>query len=182
GELKANITRSGIVLDGPSVPIPPSFINPKEDEHVEKTLTDQDLAKYTIKVPPPLVQKPKPSTQRNFFVHQRDPLYLNIPYPSRILKQKQQEIDKKMLKALLSNNEKLLELANTPLNENCSTVILKKLLEKLRDPGKFLIPCGFSELKYKALAICVTCGGVHPYYQCLAVDGNTFLKLRDNIQ
>nr|GEZ53888.1 reverse transcriptase domain-containing protein [Tanacetum cinerariifolium] len=58
----------------------------------------------------------------------------------------------KMLKALLSNKEKLQELANTPLNENCSAVILKKLPEKLRDPGKFLIPCGFSELKCKALA------------------------------
>ncbi|GJS70197.1 reverse transcriptase domain-containing protein [Tanacetum coccineum] len=57
-----------------------------------------------------------------------------------------------MLKALLSNKEKLLELANTPLNENCSAVILKKLHEKLRDPGKFLIVCGFSELKCKALA------------------------------
>nr|GEX54593.1 hypothetical protein [Tanacetum cinerariifolium] len=29
--------------------------------------------------------------------------------------------------------------------------------------------------------ICVTCGGAHPYYQCLATGGNTFLKLRDNI-
>nr|GFA82713.1 reverse transcriptase domain-containing protein [Tanacetum cinerariifolium] len=58
----------------------------------------------------------------------------------------------KMLKALLSNKEKLQELANTPLNENCSAVILKKLPEKLGDPGKFLIPCGFSELKCKALA------------------------------
>nr|GEV61387.1 hypothetical protein [Tanacetum cinerariifolium] len=58
----------------------------------------------------------------------------------------------KMLKALLPNKEKLQELANTPLNENCSAVILKKLLEKLRDPGKFLILCGFSELKCKALA------------------------------
>ncbi|GKD55789.1 reverse transcriptase domain-containing protein [Tanacetum coccineum] len=57
-----------------------------------------------------------------------------------------------MLKALLSNKEKLLELANTPLNENCSAVILKKLSEKLGDPGKFLIPCGFSEFKCKALA------------------------------
>ncbi|GJT37409.1 reverse transcriptase domain-containing protein [Tanacetum coccineum] len=57
-----------------------------------------------------------------------------------------------MLKSLLSNKEKLLELANTPLNENCSTVILKKLPEKIGDPGKFLIPCGFSELKCKALA------------------------------
>nr|GFA57727.1 reverse transcriptase domain-containing protein [Tanacetum cinerariifolium] len=54
--------------------------------------------------------------------------------------------------ALLSNKEKLQELANTPLNENCSAVILKKLPEKLGDPGKFLIPCGFSELKCKALA------------------------------
>ncbi|GJX85161.1 reverse transcriptase domain-containing protein [Tanacetum coccineum] len=57
-----------------------------------------------------------------------------------------------MLKSILSNKEKLLELANTPLNENCSAVILKKLPEKLGDPGKFLIPCGFSELKCKALA------------------------------
>nr|GEU44882.1 hypothetical protein [Tanacetum cinerariifolium] len=49
----------------------------------EETLMDQDLAEYTIKVPPPLVQKPKPPSQRNFFVHQRDPLHPNIPYPSR---------------------------------------------------------------------------------------------------
>nr|GEX26144.1 reverse transcriptase domain-containing protein [Tanacetum cinerariifolium] len=102
GELKAITTLSGIVLDGPSVPTPPPFINLGEDEHVEETLTDQDLSEYTIKVPPP--------------------------------------------------PEKLQELAKTPLNENCSAVILKKLLEKLGDPGKFLIPCGFNELKCKALA------------------------------
>nr|GEU52914.1 reverse transcriptase domain-containing protein [Tanacetum cinerariifolium] len=107
GKLKAITTRSGLVLDGPSVPMPPSFINPREDEHVEETLTEPDLAEYTIK---------------------------------------------KMLKALLSNKEKLLELANTPLNENCSAVILKKLPEKLGDPGKFLILCGFSETKCKTLA------------------------------
>nr|GEV50447.1 hypothetical protein [Tanacetum cinerariifolium] len=46
-----------------------------------------------------------------------------------------------MIKALLSNKEKLQELANTLLKENCSAVILKKLPEKLRDPGKFLNPC-----------------------------------------
>nr|GEZ82690.1 hypothetical protein [Tanacetum cinerariifolium] len=55
GELKAITTRSGIVLDGPFVPIPPLFINSKEDERVEETLTDQDLAEYTIKIPPPFV-------------------------------------------------------------------------------------------------------------------------------
>nr|GEX07549.1 hypothetical protein [Tanacetum cinerariifolium] len=30
--------------------------------------------------------------------------------------------------------------------------------------------------------ICVTCGGAHPYYQCLAACGNTFSELRDSIQ
>nr|GFA56277.1 copia protein [Tanacetum cinerariifolium] len=57
----------------------------------------------------------------------------------------------KILKALMSNKEKLQELENTPLNENCSAVILKKLPEKLGDPGKFLIPCGFTRA-----------GGIYP--------------------
>nr|GEX95964.1 hypothetical protein [Tanacetum cinerariifolium] len=152
GELKSITTQSGRVLDGPTLPTPPSFINPEEDERVKETLTDLDLFEYTIKVPPPPVQKYKPPYQREYFVHQRDPLHSNIPYPSRMLNQKHQQKDEKMLKALLSNKEKVQELANTPLNENCSVVILKKLHKKLRDPGKFLIPCSFSELKCKALA------------------------------
>nr|GEZ00017.1 reverse transcriptase domain-containing protein [Tanacetum cinerariifolium] len=116
GELKAITTRSGLVLDGPFVPMPPPFINSKEDERVEETLTDlnladglvidgptiptppksinpkvderveetftdPDLAEYTIKVPPPLIPKYKPPSQREFVVHQRDPLHPNIPYP-----------------------------------------------------------------------------------------------------
>nr|GEU37693.1 hypothetical protein [Tanacetum cinerariifolium] len=156
GELKSITTPSGLATDGPIVPTPPKSITPEEDECVEETYTDPDLAE----------DSPSP----------------NISYPSRMLKQKQQEKDdiqiqkfwnmfkqlhlyitlaealilmpkyQKMFKALLSNKEKLEELANTPLNENCSAVILKKLPEKLRDPGKFLIPYGFSELKCKALA------------------------------
>nr|GEW26292.1 reverse transcriptase domain-containing protein [Tanacetum cinerariifolium] len=47
------------------------------------------------------------------------------------------------IKSLLTNKEKLFELARTPLNEHCSTVLLKKLQVKLGDPGKFLIPCDF---------------------------------------
>nr|GEV15116.1 reverse transcriptase domain-containing protein [Tanacetum cinerariifolium] len=182
GKLKSITTRSGIVLDGPSVSMPPPFINQEEDERVEETLTDSEFGEFTIKVPPPLVQKLKPPSQRNYVVHQMDPLHPNIPYPLRMHKQKQQEKDEvqihkfwqmfkqlhinitladalililnyhKMLKALLSNKEKLLELTNSLLNENCSAVILKKLLEKLKDLGKFLILCGFSELKCKALA------------------------------
>nr|GEW27453.1 reverse transcriptase domain-containing protein [Tanacetum cinerariifolium] len=182
GELKSITTHSGLVTDGPTIPTPPKSITPEVGERVEETYMDLDLAEYTIKVPPPPVQKYKPPSQRDFVVHKRDSPHPNIPYPSRMLKQKQQEKDEvqiqkfwqifkqlhlnitlaealvlmpkyqKMLKALLSNKEKLQELANTPLNKNCSAVILKKLPEKLGDPGKFLIPCGFSELQYKALA------------------------------
>ncbi|GJV59340.1 reverse transcriptase domain-containing protein [Tanacetum coccineum] len=182
-ELKAITTRSGLVLDGPTVPMPPPFINPEEDERVEENLTDPKHGEFTIKVPPPHVQKAKPPSQRNFVIHQRDPRHPYIPYPLRMNQEKRQEKDEvqihkfwkmfkqlhtniylvdalilipkyqKMLKSLLSNKEKLIELANTPLNENCSAVILKKLPEKLGDPGKFLIPCGFSELKCKALAM-----------------------------
>nr|GEV41643.1 reverse transcriptase domain-containing protein [Tanacetum cinerariifolium] len=39
--------------------------------------------------------------------------------------------------------DKLFELAKIPLNENFSAMLLKKLPEKLGDPGKFLIPCDF---------------------------------------
>nr|GEY49082.1 reverse transcriptase domain-containing protein [Tanacetum cinerariifolium] len=94
---------------GPIVPNPPKPVNPKEDECVEEQYMDPDHAEYNIKVPPPPpVQKPKPPSQRNIFIHTRD----SLPSP----------------------------------------VILKKLPEKLGDLGKFLIPCGFSELKCKALA------------------------------
>nr|GEW81828.1 reverse transcriptase domain-containing protein, chloroplastic [Tanacetum cinerariifolium] len=67
GELKSITTRSGLVLDGPFVPMPPSFINPEEDEHAEETLTDPKL--------------------------DEDPRYPNIPYPSMMYKEKQQDKD-----------------------------------------------------------------------------------------
>ncbi|GJY54573.1 hypothetical protein Tco_0446237 [Tanacetum coccineum] len=56
------------------------------------------------------------------------------------------------LKTLIGNKEKLSEMARTPLNENCSAVILNKLPKKLGDPGRFLIPCGvFRDLYCKLL-------------------------------
>nr|GEU73479.1 reverse transcriptase domain-containing protein [Tanacetum cinerariifolium] len=50
-------------------------------------------------------------------------------------------------KSLLSNKEKLFELASNLLNENCSVMLLKKLPKKHGDPSKFLIPCNFPELE-----------------------------------
>ncbi|GKC61524.1 reverse transcriptase domain-containing protein [Tanacetum coccineum] len=125
---------------------------------------------------PSLVNQPAPASKSNEIL-ERNPHQPLIPYPSRLNNDKLQDksdiqihkflqMFKKlhfnisfakalaqmpkyanMLKDLLSNKDKLLELANTLLNENCSAVLLKKLPEKLRDPRRFLIPCDFSELK-----------------------------------
>nr|GEU83687.1 reverse transcriptase domain-containing protein [Tanacetum cinerariifolium] len=48
-----------------------------------------------------------------------------------------------IITSLLTNKDKLFELAQVPLNENCSVMLLKKLPKKLGDPGKFLILCDF---------------------------------------
>nr|GFA05294.1 reverse transcriptase domain-containing protein [Tanacetum cinerariifolium] len=134
-EAKAITTKSGVSYNGP--PIPPS-------EPIDE---------------PFIVPKPK----------------ANLPYPSRLAKEKLREKDDilaakfmeifcdfhfelssadalihmpkfaPMFKKLLNNKNKLIELTKTPLNENCSAVVLKKLPEKLGDPGRFLIPCDFLE-------------------------------------
>nr|GEZ83593.1 reverse transcriptase domain-containing protein [Tanacetum cinerariifolium] len=49
-------------------------------------------------------------------------------------------------KVLLTNKDKKFELAKIPLNENCLEMLLKKLPEKLGNPGKFLIPCDFPRM------------------------------------
>ncbi|GKF47464.1 hypothetical protein Tco_0137266 [Tanacetum coccineum] len=51
-----------------------------------------------------------------------------------------------IIRNLLMNKEKLLELTKIPLNKNCSAMLLKKLPENLRDPDKFLIPCNFPRM------------------------------------
>ncbi|GKB15338.1 hypothetical protein Tco_0849261 [Tanacetum coccineum] len=114
GKLKAITTRSGLVFYEPSVPMPPPFINPEEDEHVEETFTDPEHGEFTIK------------------------LHINISLADALILIPKYQ---KMLKSLLSNKEKLIELANTPVSENCSAVILKKLPEKLGDPGKIFHSC-----------------------------------------
>nr|GEW18296.1 reverse transcriptase domain-containing protein [Tanacetum cinerariifolium] len=53
----------------------------------------------------------------------------SIPTPKKVVEQVTEETDK------------LFELSKIPLNENYSAMLLKKLPEKLGDPGKFLIPC-----------------------------------------
>ncbi|GJT69533.1 reverse transcriptase domain-containing protein [Tanacetum coccineum] len=69
----------------------------------------------------------------------------SLPYPSRLAKEKIREKDDILASKFMEIFHKLIELTKTPLNENCSAVVLKKLPEKLGDPGRFLIPCDFLE-------------------------------------
>nr|GEV49934.1 reverse transcriptase domain-containing protein [Tanacetum cinerariifolium] len=115
GELKAITTRSGLVTDGPTVPTPPKSITPEVGERVEETYTDPDLAEYTIK-------QEKDEVQIQKFWQMFKQLHLNITFAEALVLMPKYQ---KMLKALHSNKEKLQELTNTPLNENCLAVILK---------------------------------------------------------
>nr|GEZ75200.1 reverse transcriptase domain-containing protein [Tanacetum cinerariifolium] len=166
-EAKAITTRSGISYDGP--PIPPPVVE-KEPEATK----DTELPSIE-NIQPPSVQvheKDKEPVDKPFVVPKTK---ANFPYPSRLAKEKLREKDDilaakfmeifcdlhfelsfadalvhipkfaPMFKKLLNNKDKLTELTKTPLNENCSAVVLKKLSEKLGDPGRFLIPCDFSE-------------------------------------
>ncbi|GKB02741.1 reverse transcriptase domain-containing protein [Tanacetum coccineum] len=170
GDLKAITTRSSVVYDGPTIP-PTSSSLPKVVER-ETEVTKDTVQPSTENIQPPVVQVPIPEPE----VAPKSKPKPSIPYPSRLNDQKLREKDNNQMlkflqifqrlhfdisftdallhmpkfastfKSLLSNKEKLFELAKTPLNENCSAVLLKKLPEKLGDPGKFLIPCDFPEL------------------------------------
>ncbi|GKF80848.1 hypothetical protein Tco_0239450, partial [Tanacetum coccineum] len=152
-DIKAITTQSGVTLHGPSVYPPP----PPSKEPSPVSTSSNPIS--SPKIPDPNLHQPP------------------IPYPSRLNKEKLQGKDdiqihsflqifkkihfnisfsealahmpkfSKMVKDLLTNKEKLLETANTPMNENCLAVILKQLPEKLRDTGRFLIPCKFYGLE-----------------------------------
>nr|GEV38864.1 reverse transcriptase domain-containing protein [Tanacetum cinerariifolium] len=139
GDLKAITTRSGVAYDGPTILPTPSPL-PKELERETEATKDKvqhTSSESTAHVQPLVVQvtilepevAPKPNPKP--FV---DAL-LHIPKFASTFK------------SLLSNKEKLFELASTPLNENCSMVLLKKLPKKLGDPDKFFIPCDFPKLE-----------------------------------
>ncbi|GKB30397.1 reverse transcriptase domain-containing protein [Tanacetum coccineum] len=150
-DIKVITTRSGITLVGPSVPSPNSSSSSKEAEQDPKTTMGQmriSSLESTARVPSPVIQ-PAPTSKSNEIL-ERNPHQPTIPYPSRLNKDKLQDKSDIQIHKFLQMFKKLhfnIKLANTLLNENCSAVLLKKLPEKLGDPGKFLIPCDFSELE-----------------------------------
>nr|GFB40430.1 reverse transcriptase domain-containing protein [Tanacetum cinerariifolium] len=77
------------------------------------------------------------------------------------------------IKSLLTNKDKLCELARTPLNEHCSAVLLKKFPEKLGDPDKFLILCDFL-----GMAECLALADFDADPRVPLILGRSFLKTR----
>nr|GEU56193.1 DNA-directed DNA polymerase [Tanacetum cinerariifolium] len=105
----------------------------KQEENLRRSLND-DMRRSTAQVQPPVVpiSIPEPDVPRT----QPKP---TIPYPSRLNDQKLHDLlimpkFASTIKSLLTNKDKLFELAKVPLNENYSAMLLKKLPEKLGDP------------------------------------------------
>ncbi|GJZ73282.1 hypothetical protein Tco_0637428 [Tanacetum coccineum] len=150
GDVKAITTRSGVAYDGLTIPPTPS---PPPKEVERETEATKDKVQSTAHVQPPVVQDPIPEPE----VALKPKPKPSIPYPSRINDQKLREkANNQMLKFLqifqrlhfdISFMDALLHMPKFASKfKSLLTVLLKKLPEKLRDPGKFLIPCDFPEL------------------------------------
>ncbi|GJW48248.1 reverse transcriptase domain-containing protein [Tanacetum coccineum] len=164
-DLKGITTRSGVTIQGPKA------VN--HDAEVTKDTMPPANNGSTEDVQPPVVQiqTRNPNPEPNVAPDVAPIPKASIPFPSRRNDERRKEkandqIEKfyeifrdlsfeisftdalmlmpKFASTLIGNKEKLSELARTPLNENCSAVILNKLPKKLGDPGRFLIPCEFT--------------------------------------
>nr|GEU91126.1 reverse transcriptase domain-containing protein [Tanacetum cinerariifolium] len=169
GEMKVVTTRSGLAYEGPSIPTNSPLEKVVERDTEETTDKEHSNCQGSTAHIQPLVV-PISISKPDVLKIQPKP---NIPYPSRLNDQKlcekaANQIEKffqifhdfhfdisfadalllmpkfaSMIKSLLTNKDKLFELAKVPLNENCSAMLLEKLLKNLGDPDKFLIPCDF---------------------------------------
>nr|GEY57317.1 reverse transcriptase domain-containing protein [Tanacetum cinerariifolium] len=138
GEAKVITTRSGVSYKGPSIPPPGVEQEPTEATKDTKLPSTKDIQ-------PPLA-KEKLREKDDILVAKfmeifRD-LHFELSFTDALVHMPKFT---PMFKKLLNNKNKLIELTKMPLNENSSAVVLKKLSEKLGDPGRFLIPCDFLE-------------------------------------
>ncbi|XP_073149310.1 uncharacterized protein [Henckelia pumila] len=72
-------------------------------------------------------------------------LHINIPFADALAQMPRYA---KFLKNLLKNKKKLTDLTQVTVNEECSTVLQKKLPTKFQDPGSFSIPCHIGSLSF----------------------------------
>nr|GEW60600.1 hypothetical protein [Tanacetum cinerariifolium] len=158
GEMKAVTTRSGLAYEGPSIPTnsSPEKTQPKPNIPYPSRLNDQKLCE-------------KATNQMEKFFQIFHDLHFDISFVDALLLMLKFAFT---IKSLLTNKDKLFELAKVPLNENCSAMLLKKLPEKLGDPGKFLIPSDRSITRSKGVAedVLVKVGKFHFPTDCVVVD------------
>nr|GEU96283.1 reverse transcriptase domain-containing protein [Tanacetum cinerariifolium] len=180
GDLKAITTQSGVSYDGPSIPplvvenepeATKDTMNPTNNRNTEDVQPQAVQSKpMTFELENTSVSASKPNRKASILYHSRRNNKRNREKAKDQI-EKFYQIFKDMsfkisfadalilmpkfastLKALIENKEKLSEMARTPLNKHCSAVLLKKLHEKLGDPGKFLISCDFPGMA-KCLAL-----------------------------
>nr|GEW51822.1 reverse transcriptase domain-containing protein [Tanacetum cinerariifolium] len=181
-DLKAISTRSSVSYDGPQIP-PPPFSLPKvvedepeatKDTPVTSPISEPVIAAVSASKPNLKSSIPYPSRRNDERNHEKSNNQIEKFY--QIFKDMSFEISfadtlilmpkfASTLKALIGNKEKLSEMGRTSLNKHCSAVLLKKLPEKLGDPGKFLIPCDFPSMaECLALADLGASINLRPFY------------------
>nr|GEV22298.1 DNA-directed DNA polymerase [Tanacetum cinerariifolium] len=140
GEAKAITTRSGMSYK--EQPIPPPGVD--QQEPIEVT-TDTELPSPKD-IQPPLVQVEvqvdKPYEEPSFVIPKAK---ANLPYPSRLQKEKLREKDDILAAKFMEIFRDLTSNSVSPMLLCTWRIVLKKLPEKLGDPRRFLIPCDFSE-------------------------------------
>ncbi|GJZ72723.1 reverse transcriptase domain-containing protein [Tanacetum coccineum] len=146
-DLKGITTRSGVAYQGPTIPTTsssPKVVERETEPVVISVSAPMPNLKPTIPYPSRCNderRREKPNDQIKKFYEIFKDLSFEISLTDALILMPKFA---STLKALIGNKEKLSEMARTPLNEHCSAVILNKLPQKLRDPGKFLIRCDFS--------------------------------------
>nr|GEV42191.1 reverse transcriptase domain-containing protein [Tanacetum cinerariifolium] len=140
GEMKAITTRSDVAYEGPLIPTPKKVVKQETEEITDKKQSNFQGSNAHIHPPacPILELDATNQMEKSFRIFQD--FHFDISFADALLLMPKFA---STIKSLLTNKDKLFELAKIPLKENCSAMLLKKLLKKLGDPGKFLIPCDF---------------------------------------
>nr|GEV98057.1 reverse transcriptase domain-containing protein [Tanacetum cinerariifolium] len=150
-DLKGITTRRGTAYPGPTIPTTSSspiveLISPTFELAASPVSAPNPNLRPSINYPSRLQDqkfRDKANDQREKFFQIFKDLNFNISFADVLILMPKFGPS---IKSLLTNKDKLYELAGTLLNEHCSTVLLKKLPKKLRDPDKFLIPCDFPRM------------------------------------
>nr|GEU65970.1 ribonuclease H-like domain-containing protein [Tanacetum cinerariifolium] len=153
GEIKAITTRTGAAYEGPSIPTPKKVVERETEETKDKE--QSNFQGNTAHIQPPVTSISEPDVPKTI----PKP---NIPYPLRLNDQKFREKSTNQMekffqifqdlhfdisfadalilmpkftstiKSLLTNKDKLFELAKIPLNENFSAMLLRSFPKSLQ--------------------------------------------------